>query len=215
MPIYITSNPLKRAQVQDQYYPDCHYHQHPVNIVPPVSCLWGQINWGCTVGKHLLAMLLSETAPRPLFTLFCQTYLLSHPHCHLPPIFTKDNHLSLRSVFSVIPDLWHSVSKYISIAPMPCSCQKNAVFTHFCNKIQFFRNDKNLFYWYPICCDDSQSVLSIVNWFHRWRIRSINRKYNSPVLASIEILRLRGLPIPGYHTLSHPGISKDIKFLEF
>ena len=72
---------------------------------PPVSCLWGQINWGRRVRKHLLAMLLSLKLhlARTLFTLFCQPYLLRselpHPHSQncesLPWLFTK--HMRLQS----------------------------------------------------------------------------------------------------------------------
>ena len=72
---------------------------------PPVLCLWGQINWGRRVRKHLLAMLLSLKLhlARTLFTLFCRAYLLRselpHPHSQncesLPWLFTK--HMRLQS----------------------------------------------------------------------------------------------------------------------
>ena len=77
---------------------------------PPVSCLWGQINWGRRVRKHLLAMLLSLKLhlARTLFTLFCRPYLLRselpHPHSQnyksLPCLFTK--HMRLQSQLRVI-----------------------------------------------------------------------------------------------------------------
>ena len=62
---------------------------YPVKIVSPVSCLWGQINRGCTVGKHLLAMLLSPKLHRA--QLFC---LVFHtPPVIIIPIFYSDQRL--------------------------------------------------------------------------------------------------------------------------
>ena len=64
---------------------------------PPVSCLWGQINWGRRVRKHLLAMLLSLKLhlARTLFTLF------SEPTCYVQSylilILKIEKHMRLQS----------------------------------------------------------------------------------------------------------------------
>ena len=76
---------------------------YPVKIVSPVSCLWGQINRGCTVGKHLLAMLLSPKLHRA--QLFC---LVFHtPPVIIIPIFYSDQGLPDQVLLEVQKVWWH------------------------------------------------------------------------------------------------------------